>query len=87
LSQHHSFVPSYNNVLNIKKGTGAGVYCHGTRRKLSFSLGQYTKIFQAEVRVYAIKTCAVKIGTIRIGTSIVYQSHAAIKALGKHQIT
>jgi hypothetical protein len=27
------------------------VYCHGTRRKLSFSLGQYTTVFQAEVYV------------------------------------
>jgi hypothetical protein len=37
-------------------GIGAGVYCYGTRQKLSFSLGQYTTVFQAEV--YAIKSCA-----------------------------
>jgi hypothetical protein len=37
---------------------GAGVYCDGTRRKLSFSLGQYTTVFQAEV--YALKVCAVE---------------------------
>jgi hypothetical protein len=40
------------------KGTGAGVYCHGTRQKLSFSLGQYTAVFQAEV--YAINACSVE---------------------------
>jgi hypothetical protein len=34
------------------------VYCCGTGWKLSFSLGQYTTIFQAEV--YAIKACAVE---------------------------
>jgi hypothetical protein len=34
------------------------VYCHRTRRKLSFSLGKYIAVFQAEV--YAIKACAVK---------------------------
>jgi hypothetical protein len=50
----------FNLVLffqDKKKGTGAGVYCHGTRRKLSYSRGQYTTVFQAEV--YAIKACAV----------------------------
>jgi hypothetical protein len=39
------------------KGTGAGAYCHGTRRNLSLSLGQYTTVFQAEV--YVNKACAV----------------------------
>jgi hypothetical protein len=48
------------------------VYCHGTRRKLSFSLGQYITVFQAEV--YAIKACAVENldRTIRIESSIFY---------------
>jgi hypothetical protein len=41
-----------------KKGTETRVYSHGTRRKLSFSLGQYTTVFQAEV--YAIKARAVE---------------------------
>jgi hypothetical protein len=31
------------------------VYCYGTRQELSFSLGQYMTVFQAEV--YAIKAC------------------------------
>jgi hypothetical protein len=37
------------------KGTGSGVCCQGTMRELSFSLGQHTAVFQAEV--YAIKAC------------------------------
>jgi hypothetical protein len=34
-------------------GTGVGMYCNGTERKLSFSLGRYTTVFQADI--YAIK--------------------------------
>jgi hypothetical protein len=48
----------YTDGAKTNKGTGAGVHCDGTRRKLSFSLGQYTTAFQAEV--YAIKACAVE---------------------------
>jgi hypothetical protein len=44
----------YTDGSKTNKDTGAGVYCYGTGLKLSFSLGQYTTIFQAEV--YAIKT-------------------------------
>jgi len=33
----------------INKGIGAGVYGHGMRQKLTFSLGQHTTAFQAEV--------------------------------------
>jgi hypothetical protein len=46
----------YTDGSKTNKGTGAGVYCHGTRLRHSFSLGQYTTVFQAEV--YAIKACA-----------------------------
>jgi hypothetical protein len=46
----------YTDGSKTNKGTGAGVYCYGTRLRLSFSLGQYTTVFQAEV--YAIKACA-----------------------------
>jgi hypothetical protein len=46
----------YTDGSKTNKGTGAGVYCYGARRRLSFSLGQYTTVFQAEV--YAIKACA-----------------------------
>jgi hypothetical protein len=31
------------------KGTGTGVYGYGTRKKLNFSLGKYTTVFQVEV--------------------------------------
>jgi hypothetical protein len=48
----------YTDGSKTNKGTGAGVYCHGSRRKLSFSLGRYTTVFQAEV--YDIKACAVE---------------------------
>jgi hypothetical protein len=43
----------YTDGSKTNKGTGAVMYCDGTRRKLSFHLGQYTTVFQAEV--YAIK--------------------------------
>jgi hypothetical protein len=46
----------YTDGSKTNKGTGPGVYCYETRRRLSFSLGQYTMVFQAEV--YAIKACA-----------------------------
>jgi hypothetical protein len=36
----------YTDGSKANKGTGALVYCDGTRRKLSFSLGQYTTVFQ-----------------------------------------
>jgi hypothetical protein len=39
----------YTDGSKTKKGTGAGVYCHGTRWKLTFSLGQYTIVFHEEV--------------------------------------
>jgi hypothetical protein len=43
----------YIDGSKTSKGTVAGVYGYGTKWKLSFSLGQYTTVFQAEV--YAIK--------------------------------
>jgi hypothetical protein len=46
----------YTDGSRIGKGTGAGVYCCGTRMKLSSILGRYMTVFQAEV--YAIKACA-----------------------------
>jgi hypothetical protein len=54
-------------------------------RKLSFSLGQYTTVFQAEV--YAIKACAAKNVDRDYKNRNIYilsDSQAAIKALGKH---
>jgi hypothetical protein len=71
-----------------EKGTGAGVYCHGTRWKLSFSLGQYTTVLQAEV--YAIRACTDENIDRKYKNRNIYilsDSQAAIKALGKHHIT
>jgi hypothetical protein len=36
----------YTDGSKTNIGTGAGVYCDGTRQKLSFSLGQYTTVFR-----------------------------------------
>jgi ribonuclease HI len=70
------------------KGTGAGVYCDGTRRERSFSLGGgYTTVFQAEV--YAIKACAAENLDRNYRHRNIYilsDSEAALKALDKHQI-
>jgi hypothetical protein len=70
------------------KGTGDGVHCHGTRRKCSFSLGQYTVVFQAEV--YAIKPCEVENLDRDYKNRNIYilsDSQGAIEALVKYQIT
>jgi ribonuclease HI len=64
------------------------VCCQGTRRKLSFSLGRHTTVFQSEV--YAIKACIsqnINRGYKNRNTYILSDSQAAIKALGKYQIT
>jgi hypothetical protein len=66
----------------------AGVYGYGTRKRLSFSLGQYTIIFQAEV--YAIKASSIQ----NINRSyknkniyIVSDSQSVIKALAGTRLT
>jgi hypothetical protein len=41
----------YTDGSKTDKGTGSGVYCYGTGQKLSFSIGQYTTVFQAEVNI------------------------------------
>jgi ribonuclease HI len=64
------------------------VCCQGTGRKLSFSLGQHTTVFQAEV--YAIKACIsqnIDRGYKNRNIYILSDSQAALKALGKYQIT
>jgi hypothetical protein len=78
----------YTYGSKTKRGTGAEVYCHGTGRKLSFNLGQYTTVFQAEV--YAMKSRAVENldrSYSNINIYVLSDSQAAIKALGKYQIT
>jgi hypothetical protein len=63
----------YTDGSKTNKGTGAGVCCYGTRRELTFGLGRYTTVFQAEV--YAIKACTVENidRNYKIGTSIFYE--------------
>jgi hypothetical protein len=46
----------YTDGSKTNEGTGARVCGHGMRQRFSFSLGQYIKVFQAEV--YPIKACA-----------------------------
>jgi hypothetical protein len=58
------------------------------RRKLSFSLGQHTAVFQAEV--YAIKACIDENLDRAYKNRNIYNlsdRQATIKALGKYQIT
>jgi len=43
----------------VRKGTGAGVYRQSVGQRLSFSLGRYTTVFQAEI--YAILACVYEI--------------------------
>jgi ribonuclease HI len=74
----------YTDGSKTNKDTGAGMYCHGTGRKISFNLEQ----FQAEV--YAIKACALQNldrNYKNRNICILSDSQAAIKALGKYQIT
>jgi hypothetical protein len=78
----------YTDSSKTNNDTGAGVYCYSTGWKLSFSLGQYRAVFQAEV--YAIKACAdenVDRNYKNRNIYILSDSQAAIKALDKHQIT
>jgi hypothetical protein len=57
-------------------------------RKLSFSLGQYTTVFQAEIyaiKAYTVENLARKYKKKNI--SILSHSQAAFNAIDKHQIT
>jgi hypothetical protein len=78
----------YTDGSKTNKGTAAGVYCYGTRRRLSFSLGQYTTVFQAEV--YAKKARADENIDRNYKNRSIYilsDNQAAIQALDKYQIT
>jgi ribonuclease HI len=77
----------YTDASKTNKGMEAGVYCNDTRQKLSFSLGMYRTVFQAEV--YAIKTCVqenLDRNYRNRNINILSDSQAAHKALDKHQI-
>ena len=45
----------YTDGSKMKEGTGAGVFGQSVKRRLSFSPGRYTTVFQAEI--YAILAC------------------------------
>ena len=49
----------FTDESKMREGTGAGVYGQSLRRRLSFSLGRYTMVFQAEI--YAILACVYEI--------------------------
>jgi ribonuclease HI len=77
----------YPDGFKTNEGTEAGVCGHGMKQKFSFSLGQYTTVFQVEV--YAIKACAVeniKRGYLKRNIYILSDSQAAIKELDTYKI-
>jgi len=64
------------------EGTGAGVFGQTVRRRLSFSLGRYTALFQTEI--YAILACVYEIQSQNRPEKYVIicsDSQAALKAL------
>jgi ribonuclease HI len=66
----------------MKEGTRAGVYGQSVGRRLSFSLGRYATVFQAEI--YAILACAHEIqfqGRPEKHVSIRSDSQVALKTL------
>jgi ribonuclease HI len=78
----------YTDGSKINEGTGAGVYGHGMRQRFSLSLGRYTTVFQAEG--FAIKACAdrnIKRGYCKRNIYIIFDSQAALKALGNWKIS
>jgi hypothetical protein len=72
----------FTDGSKMKGGTGAGVYGQSLTRRLSFSLGKYATVFQAEI--HAILACAYKIQSLKRPeryVSICSDSQAALKAL------
>ena len=66
----------------MREGTGAGVYGQSVGRRLSFSLGRYATVFQAEI--YAVLACIYEIqiqNRLEENMSICSISPAALKAL------
>ena len=49
----------FTDGSKMREGTGAGVYGQSVGRRLSFSLGRYATVFQAEI--YAILACVCEI--------------------------
>ena len=72
----------FTDGSKMREGTGAGVYGQSVKRRLSFALGRYTTIFQAEI--YAILACAYEIQSQNKPekyVSICSDSLSALKAL------
>jgi len=72
----------YTDGSKKKEGTGAGVFGQSVKRRLSFCLGRYTTVFQAEI--YAILACVHEIqfqNRPEKYISICSDSQAAQKAL------
>ena len=71
----------YTDGSKMKDGTWAGVYGHSLKRRLSFSLGKYTTVFQAEI--YAILASAYDLQSLNRPEKyicICSDSQAALKA-------
>jgi ribonuclease HI len=72
----------FTDGSKTKGGTGAGVCGHSVRRRLSFPLGRYATVLQAEI--YAILACVHEIKSHNRSekhASICSDSQAALKAL------
>jgi len=72
----------FTDGSKMREGTGTGVYGQSVGRRLSFSLGRYATVFQAEI--YAILACAYEIQSQNRSekyASICSNSQAALKAL------
>jgi hypothetical protein len=72
----------YTDGSRMKEGTGAGVYGQSVERRLSFSVGRYTTVFQAEI--YAILACVYEIQSLNRPEKYIIicsDSQAALKAL------
>jgi hypothetical protein len=52
----------FTDWSKMKEGTWAGVYGQSVKRRLSFPLGRYTTVFQAEI--YAILACVYEIQSL-----------------------
>jgi ribonuclease HI len=77
----------YTDGSKTNKGTGAGVYRWGLRKRNSFSLGLHIMVFQAEI--CAIKACVlenIEKGYTGRNICILSNSQAAIKAFDSFQI-
>jgi ribonuclease HI len=78
----------YTDGSKMKEGTGAGVFGQSVQRRLSFSLGRYTTVFQAEI--YAILACVHEVqfqNRPEKYVSICSDSQAALKALQAVRMT